>query len=150
MTTRFLEDEAFNREGNRVCDTCTLGGAAFMSGDSGIPTGMQWKAKKLPNGYHHLTTVFQEPEGTVVNGNKLAPTSFLSGAAFMCPDKTSSATMWKTIPAGRGYYFLTTKFLEDEGLVVEGNDLAKISKLRGAAFMTDFKATGTLWMFIML
>ena len=150
MTTRFLEDEGFNLEGNRVCDTCFLGGAAFMSGDSRIPSGMRWKAKKLPNGYYHLTTVFQEPEGKVLEGNKVTPTSFLGGAAFMSPDKKASGTMWKAIPAGRGYYFLTTRFLEDEGLVLEGNKVAEGSTLGGAAFMSPDKATGTLWKFIEL
>ena len=131
-------------------DTCFLGGAAFMSGDSRIPSGMRWKAKKLPNGYYHLTTVFQEPEGKVLEGNKVAPTSFLGGAAFMSPDKKASGTMWKAIPAGRGYYFLTTRFLEDEGFVLEGNKEAEGSKLGGAAFMSPDKATSTLWKFIEL
>ena len=152
MTTRFLEEEGFSLEGNRVCDTCFLGGAAFMleTEEGRIPSGAQWKAKKLPNGFYHLTTVFQEPEGTVLEGNKFAPSSFLGGAAFMSPDKGATGTMWKAIPAGGGYYFLTTKFLEDEDLVLEGNKVAEGSTLGGAAFMSPDKATGTQWKFIEL
>ena len=150
MTTRFLEGQSFHLEGNRVCDSCTLGGSAFMSGDSGIPSGMQWKAKALPDGYHHLTTVFQEPAGKVLEGNTFSPSSFLGGAAYMSDGVTSTGAMWQAIPAGGGYYFLTTKLLESQDLVLEGNRVAPGSTLGGAAFMNNNKASGTMWRFIPL
>ena len=66
----------------------------------------------------------------------------------MSPDKGGTGTMWKAISAGRGYCFLTTKFLEDEDLVLEGNKVARASALGSAAFMSPDKATGTQWKFI--
>ena len=86
----------------------------------------------------------------MLEGTKRAPSSFLGGAAFMSPDKGGTGTMWKAIPAGRSYCFLTTKFLEDEDLVLEGNKVAEGSTLGGAAFMSPDKATGTQWKFMEL
>lgn len=71
----------------------------------------------------------------------------LDGAAFMSPQPNASGTIWKAIELDNGYFQLTTDFVEDKGLVLEGNGgYDAKNTLGGAAFMSSQKnASGTMW-----
>ena len=95
-----------------------------------------------------LTTMFVEDKGLTLEGNGGYGTQHtLDGAAFMSAQKGASGEMWKAIPLDNGYFQLTTMFVEDKGLVLEGNGgLNPDSTLGGAAFMSPQKdASGTMW-----
>ncbi len=68
----------------------------------------------------------------------------------MSPQKDASGTMWKMIPLSNGFFQLTTLFLEDKGLVLEGNGgFDANNTLGGSAFMSPQKdASGTMWRFV--
>jgi len=96
----------------------------------------------------HLTTLFMESKGLVLEGNGgLSANNTLGGAAFLSPQRNASGTMWKKIPLDNGFFQLTTLFTEKKGLVLEGNGgLDKNNTLDGAAFMSGQRnASGTMW-----
>jgi hypothetical protein len=96
--------------------------------------------------YFHLTTKLSESTNKCLEGNQVANSSFLGGAAFMddCADVTGQ--FWKMIPADNGYFHLTTALLESRNKCLEGNRVANDSFLGGAAFMDDCTdLTGQLW-----
>ncbi len=95
-----------------------------------------------------LTTLFVESKGLHLEGNGGAnPKNSLDGAAFMSPQENASGTIWVCIPRDDDYFQLTTLFVEDKGLVLEGNGGANPkNQLDGAAFMSPQRnATGTMW-----
>ena len=157
LTTMFLENEGLWLEGNKVAKGSTLGGAAFMNKGTlskGLASGQGWKLVPLGGGYYGLTTLFLEKEDMWLECNKVAKGNTLGGAAFMAKGSGSgpatTGQMWKLVPFGDGYYGLTTAFLEQEGLWLEGNKVAKGSDLGGAAFMAKGPphqplASGQMW-----
>lgn len=151
MTTAFVESKGLFLEGNGGFDANnTLGGAAFMSSQANA-SGTIWKMIPLPNGFFQLTTLFVEKKGLVAEGNGgLNPSNTLGGAAFMSPQRDASGTMWKAIPLPNGLFQLTTMFVQDKGLVLEGNGgLNPNNTLGGAAFMSPQRdASGTMWKFV--
>lgn len=148
LTTMFVEKKGLTLEGNGGLDPKnTLGGAAFMSAQKGA-SGEMWKAIPLDNGYFQLTSLFVEEKGLTLEGNGgYDSKNTLDGAAFMSAQKNASGEMWKVIPLDNGYFQLTSLFLEDKGLVLEGNGgYDPNSTLGGAAFMSPQKdASGTMW-----
>ena len=148
LTTMFVEDKGLTLEGNGgYSDKNTLDGAAFMSEQKNA-SGEVWKAIPLENGYFKLTTMFVEDKGLTLEGNGgYGKNNTLDGAAFMSGQKNASGEIWKAIPLDNGYFQLTTKFVEDKGLVLEGNGgLSSDNTLGGAAFMSPQKdASGTMW-----
>ena len=148
LTSLFLEKKNLHLEGNGGFDPKnTLGGAAFMSPQVNA-SGTMWKSIPLGNGYFHLTTLFVENKGLVLEGNGgLNPSNTLDGAAFMSPQKNATGTMWKATELPNGYFQLTTKFMEDKNLVLEGNGgFSSSNTLDGAAFLSPQKnASGTMW-----
>ena len=148
LTSLFLENQNLHLEGNGGFDpNNTLGGAAFMSPQVNA-TGEMFKAIDLGNGYFEITSLFVENKGLVLEGNGgLDPNNTLGGAAFMSPQKGATGTQWKIIPLDNGYFQLTTLFVEDRNLVLEGNGgLDPNNTLGGAAFMSpQTNASGTMW-----
>lgn len=148
LTTMFVEDKGLTLEGNGGLDPKnTLGGAAFMSPQKNA-SGTIWKVIPHDNGYFQLTTVFVEDKGLTLEGNGgFDSKNTLDGAAFMSPQKNASGTLWKVIPHDNGYFQLTTMFVEDKGLVLEGNGgFDSKNTLGGAAFMSPQRdASGTMW-----
>ena len=105
----------------------------------------------IPYKQFKLTTKFMESKGVHLEGNGgLSSRNTLGGAAFLSPQKNASGTIWKIIPARRDYFYLTTLFVERQGLVLEGNGgYDDNNTLDGAAFMSAQKnATGTMWKII--
>lgn len=148
LTTMFVEDKGLTLEGNGGFDSKnTLGGSAFMSAQKNA-TGEMWKAIPLDNGYFQLTSVFVEDKGLTLEGNGgYDAKNTLGGAAFMSAQKNASGTMWKVLPLDNGYFQLTTLFVEEKGLVLEGNGgFDSKNTLGGAAFMSPQRnASGTMW-----
>ena len=98
-----------------------------------------------------LTTLFAQSKNLFLEGNGgFDSQNTLNGAAFMSPQANASGTIWKLIPLSDGYFQLTTNFVEDKGLVLEGNGgLDPKNTLGGAAFMSrQTNATGTMWKII--
>lgn len=151
LTSRFLESKNLFLEGNGgLSGDNTLGGAAFMSPQSNA-TGTFWKMIPLDNGYFQLTTFFMEKDNVVLEGNGgFDAANTLGGSAFLSGQTNATGTMWKMIPLDNGYFQLTSRFLEDKGLVLEGNGgLDPANTLGGAAFMSgQTNATGTMWKMI--
>lgn len=148
LTTLFVEKKGLTLEGNGGLNpNNTLGGAAFMSSQKNA-SGTMWKAIPADNGYFLLTTVFVEDKGLTLEGNGgYDKNNTLDGAAFMSSQKNASGEMWKVIPSDTEYFQLTTMFVEDKGLVLEGNGgLDPNNTLGGAAFMSPQRdASGTMW-----
>jgi len=151
LTTKFLEKKNLFLEGNGgLNDKNTLDGAAFMSGQTNA-SGTIWKTIPLNNGFFQLTTLFMEDKGVVLEGNGgLSDKNTLDGAAFLSGQTDASGTMWKKIPLKNGYFQLTTMFMQDKGVVLEGNGgLSDKNTLGGAAFLSgQTNATGTMWKMI--
>lgn len=151
LVSMFLEPKNLHLEGNGGLDPKnTLGGAAFMSPQENA-SGTIWKMIPLNNGYFQLTTLFMEDKGVVLEGNGgLDPKNTLGGAAFLSPQTDASGTMWKKIPLDNGYFQLTTMFMEDKGVVLEGNGgYGSENTLDGAAFLSpQTNASGTMWKMI--
>ena len=145
LTNLFLEKEGLVLEGNRIDPASYLDGAAFMSADQAA-TGTHWKLVPIDNEHFHLTNRFLEDQGLVLEGNRIDPASYLKGAAFMSADSAASGTHWKMEAVSDGYFHLTNRFLQDQGLVLEGNKVDPASYLDGKAFMSsDSAASGTQW-----
>lgn len=92
-----------------------------------------------------------EDKGVVLEGNGgLSDKNTLDGAAFLSGQTDASGTMWKKIPLKNGYFQLTTMFMQDKGVVLEGNGgLSDKNTLGGAAFLSgQTNATGTMWKMI--
>lgn len=145
MKTQFLEPENKCLEGNRVAAGSTLGGASFMN-TCANQTGQFWKLKPVTNqsGYFWLQTQF-EGDNKCLEGNKLDPSSYLKGAAFMNDCGFQTGQFWKFEKQGNGYYHLKTMF-QGDSKCLEGNKLAPGSTLDGAAFMADCQnVSGQLW-----
>lgn len=95
-----------------------------------------------------LTTKFVEDKNLHLEGNGgYDSKNTLDGAAFMSSQQNATGTIWKMIELDNGYFQLTTDFVENKGLVLEGNGgLDKKNTLGGAAFMSPQKdASGTMW-----
>ena len=154
LTTQFVENSGLWLEGNGgFSSDNTLGGAAFMSAQDPAPSGTMWKFVDAGDGYYRMTTLFVEPKGLWLEGNGgFNSENTLGGAAFMSPqDPAPTGTLWKIVPAGNGYFRLTTLFVESKGLWLEGNGgLNPDNTLGGAAFMSpqDPAPSGTLWKFV--
>jgi len=110
--------------------------------DTGTPTFFVPKS----NTYYRLQTMFLENDDKCLEGNKLAETSTLKGAAFMDDCQNVSGQFWKFTDAGDGYFRLSTLFLKDEDRCFEGNKVDATSTLGGAAFMDSCQSvSGQLW-----
>ena len=148
LTSMFLESQNLFLEGNGgLSSENTLDGAAFMSPQVNA-SGTIWKMIPLDGEYFQLTTLFMEDKNVVLEGNGgLDSQNTLGGAAFLSPQTNASGTMWKKIPLSNGYFQLTSRFLEDQGLVLEGNGgFSSENTLHGAAFMSgQTNASGTMW-----
>lgn len=81
-------------EGNAFKPTSTLGGAAFMDDCMNV-RGQLWKIVPWNSQYFTLTTLFREPYGECLEGNKFANTSTLGGAAFMSHCRPFSGQLFK-------------------------------------------------------
>ncbi len=147
LTTKFVENDNLCLEGNKVAQGSSLNGAAFMAKRS-MATGELWKFIPLGNGYYRMTTRFLEQQDLYLEGNNVAAGASLGGAAFMAKWSNATGQMWKLIPDGKGYYWLTNKFLESQNKCLEGNKVAAGSSLGGAAFMAPRTSTGQLWKLI--
>jgi len=64
----------------------------------------------------------------------------------MMPFQGRTGTLWKALPAGDGYYHLTTMFMERQGLVIECDEGDK-----SKPHMVDKQAAGpgALWEFVL-
>jgi hypothetical protein len=148
LTTMFVEEKGLTLEGNGGFDPKnTLGGSAFMTEQKNA-SGTMFKVIPADNGYFYLTSLFVEDKGLTLEGNGgFDSKNTLGGAAFMSAQQGASGEMWKDLPLDNGYYQLTTLFVEDKGLVLEGNGgLDPKNTLGGAAFMSSQKnASGTMW-----
>lgn len=83
-------------EGNQLGEASTLAGASFMAG-CGSFTGQLWKI--YPNGsYFTLQTLDAESRSECLEGNVLAETSTLGGAAFMDSCSNVTGQRWKLVP----------------------------------------------------
>ncbi|MEM7571785.1 MAG: hypothetical protein AAF433_02740 [Bacteroidota bacterium] len=92
--------------------------------------------------------MFKEADNLFLEGNGgLGDQNTLDGAAFLSPQENASGTMWKAIPLDNGYFQLTTLFMEDKGVVLEGNGgYGDKNTLDGAAFLSpQTNASGTMW-----
>jgi len=150
LTTAFVECEKLFLESNKVAPGADLGGASFMKQRASTNTffsGQHWKMVPAGNGYFALTTAFVESEGLFLEGNKVAPGADLDGASFMKQRASTntffSGQYWKMVPAGDGYFALTTAFVENEGLYLEGNKVGPGAFLGGAAFMSQRPSSNT-------
>jgi hypothetical protein len=117
------------------------------------PLTVQWRGPAITATAKSfkITTLFVEPKGLFLEGNGgFNPGNTLGGAAFMSPQVNASGTIWKMIPLSNGFFHLTTSFVEDKGLVLEGNGgFDSNNTLGGAAFMSPQKdASGTMWKMI--
>jgi hypothetical protein len=117
------------------------------------PLTIHWRGPASPGAAKSfkMTTLFVEPKGLFLEGNGgFRPDNTLGGAAFMSPQLNASGTIWKMIPLSNGLFHLTTSFVEDKGLVLEGNGgLDSNNTLGGAAFMSPQRdASGTMWKII--
>lgn len=69
----------------------------------------------------------------------------------MKPKDGGNGTLWKAVPAGDGYYFLTTKDMEKSNKVLEGNvgeaGADGSEHFKGRPHMVTQRASGTLWKF---
>ncbi len=145
LTTMAMENQGKVLEGNKVEPNRPLQGATHMT-KKGPYSGQLWRVIPAGNGYFYLTTMWVEKDGLVLEGNKVGPNSFLKGASHMTRKTGQTGQLWKSIPAGNGYFYLTTKFLEKSGQVLEGNDVGPRHFLGGASFLTrKYGATGQLW-----
>lgn len=98
------------------------------------------------NVWYKLKTHFQG-DAKCLEGNRVHPSSTLSGAAFMDNCQDVSGQMWKFEPvAGSpGYYRMKTLF-QGNNKCFEGNRLSATSTLKGAAFMDDCQnVSSQLW-----
>lgn len=93
MTTLFLEGQGKCFEGNKFAPTSTLKGAAFMDNCRNV-SGQIWKIQPA-GAYFKLTTLFREPFGECLEGNKFAATSTLGGAAFMSRCLPFTGQLWR-------------------------------------------------------
>lgn len=80
-------------EGNRVAPGSTLGGAAFLADCVGA-SGQLWSVRSFDDGTFQLQTLFSQPDGTCLEGNRLGPDSTLGGAAFMAPCGNFTGELW--------------------------------------------------------
>ena len=88
------------------------------------------KQNPFPQGYFHLTNKAAERQGLVMES---APVSLRKKGGY-------TGMLWKAIPAGNGYYYLTSQYLEGQNQVLEGYDGS------GPAEMVENKGySGTLW-----
>lgn len=136
LTTKLLEGSDKCLEGNKFAPTSTLKGAAFMDSCQKV-TGQMWAFVVRPDGYFSLQTKFQQPDNKCLEGNKVAESSTLGGAAFMDTCQNVTGQMWKIVPlkGTRTYFQLKTVFLEKENKCLDGNRYQQVSPLNGAAFM---------------
>ena len=70
----------------------------------------------------------------------------------MMPKTGVTGTLWKAVPAGGGYFHLTTLFMEKDGKVLEGNvgdaSAGASDHFKGGPHMVTGRPTGTMWKFI--
>lgn len=105
------------------------------------------QAQDFPVAYR-MQTMFQEPENKCFEGNRFDSRSTLGGAAFMDTCQNVTGQLWVIVPAGGGWYRLSTLFQMPEGKCLEGNRFDPNSTLRGAAFMDNCQnVSGQLWRF---
>lgn len=148
LQTLFQEPDNKCLEGNKFAPSSTLKGAAFMDTCQNV-SGQLWKFVPAGGNYYRLKTLFQEPYNKCLEGNKLAPSSTLGGAAFMDTCQNVSGQLWKITPAQNGYYKMQTQFQAPDNKCFEGNKFAPTSTLQGAAFMdTCQNVSGQLWKFV--
>lgn len=99
-----------------------------------------------PNKWYKLKTLFQGPN-KCLEGNRLAASSTLGGAAFMDTCQNVSGQSWRFVPIRNrpGYYRMKTRF-QGAGKCFEGNRFAPSSTLGGAAFMDNCQnVSGQMW-----
>ena len=117
------------------------------------PAGIEAPVVKETPQYFKLTSMFLESKNLFLEGNGgLSSQNTLGGAAFMSPQVNASGTIWKMIPLDNGYFQLTTLFMEDKNVVLEGNGgFDSSNTLGGAAFLSpQTNASGTMWKMIPL
>ncbi len=145
LQNKLLEKDGMCLEGNKPGPGAAANGAAFMSKSNGA-TGQLWRLMPSVSGYFRLQTLFVEKENLFLEGNKMATGSTLGGAAFMSGEKKVTGESWKLLPAGNGYFRLTTQFLEKERLCLEANRIVANAPLQGAAHMVPFAdSPAQLW-----
>ncbi|WP_420396523.1 OmpA family protein [Nioella sp.] len=127
LTTMFREGFSECLEGNQAAS-----GPAFMDRCQNV-TGQLWRAMPVDGGYYRLTTAFREGANECLEGNQINGAA-MNGAAFMDSCQDVSGQLWRAVPAGDGYFRLTTMFRENAGECLEGNQ-ANGATLNGAAFM---------------
>jgi len=144
LTTQFRENENECLEGNQI-NGSLKNGAAFMDQCQNV-SGQLWRAVPAENGYFRLTTYFRESENECLEGNQING-SLKNGAAFMDQCQNVSGQLWKAMPAGNGYFKLTTQFRENENECLEGNQVN--GSRDGVAFMDQCQdVSGQLWKFV--
>jgi hypothetical protein len=142
LTTMFREDAGECLEGNQFNGSAKAG-AAFMDSCQDV-SGQLWRAIDQGNGYFRLTTQFREGFDECLEGNQFNGT-VKDGAAFMDSCQNVSGQLWRAVPAGDGYFRLTTMFREEFNECLEGNQFNGSVKA-GAAFMDACQnVTGQLW-----
>lgn len=148
LQTMFLAGESKCLEGNSVSDKSLLGGAAFQD-DCQDVIGQYWKLVPEANGYYRLQTMFLEGQNKCLEGNQLAASAMLNGAAFMADCARVTGQLWKFVDAGNGYYRMQTMFLEGDNKCLEGNRLSPDAVLAGGAFMDNCQnVTGQFWQLV--
>lgn len=96
--------------------------------------------------YYVLQTVESVQADRCLEGNRLAPTSTLEGAAFMDDCQDVSGQRWKFVDAEGGGYRMQTMFREAANECLEDNGLDPGAPLQGAAYMDVCgNSPGQLW-----
>ncbi|MEM7111117.1 MAG: hypothetical protein AAF614_01705 [Chloroflexota bacterium] len=99
--------------------------------------------------YFRLQSMYLEGENKCLEGNYVENESVLNGAAFMDDCQDAPGQIWSAIEVIDDYFILQTRFLEDAGKCLAGNQSEADSVLEGAAFMADCDETpDQFWRFV--
>lgn len=93
MQTRFLEGSNQCLESGKVDPGDFLGGASRMDDCSNV-SGQLWTIIDLADGTFQLQSLFRQAENECLEGNQVAETSTLGGAAFMTRCENVTGQSW--------------------------------------------------------
>jgi hypothetical protein len=140
-------------EANQPGQDNTLEGYSFMDKCQDV-SGQAWKFIELDDrgwpGYFHLTTAGQEDSNLCFEGYFFDPDTGEGSGAYMsdCGDSGTLYTgqMWRLVPNTSGYFYLQSRFREDQEECLESNQPVAGATLDGVAFMTTCGGfSGQLW-----
>ena len=109
-------------------------GASNISICSNV-SGQSWHFDPIDDEFSRLMSAFLYERGKCLEGNRLAPESLYSGAAFMNDCTGATGQAWRVAPVGQDQIKLTTQFAEDQMLCLDGRAKADSVIIRGAVHM---------------